>query len=183
MRYIYAICICLISCKTIFASIRLSEAPLACCYSNKMEQSFKDNSQFVVNRVRFSTCTGVGWFPSGFKLLSANLLASSFQRYAFDSKSLACVLERFPNDQQKTKLAWPENLTFSKDGNFLAVSNSSNGKVNIYKVNKKTSKIDAIPIAFVGAFGDVGIHGVRFSPDGNYLGYVTYDPLGKIRFF
>lgn len=73
-------------------------------------------------------------------------------------------------------------MTISSDGKLLAVSNSGTGKICLFQIDSQNSLLNPSPIAFVKA-GDQGLHGIRFSPDGNYLDYVTYDGLGKVRIF
>lgn len=168
---------------SISGAITLSSKPIASCYASKSANTTKQNPQFVLDRIRSSTCTGVDWFHKGNRLISIDLLKSSFQTYAFNPDCAVLSFQTFPNHKYNTKLDSPENLSFSKDGSLLAVSNSAKGNVTLYSVNEQTSDLNILPIAFLGTPGDIGIHGVRFSPDGHYLGYVTYDLPGKIRLF
>lgn len=138
-------------------------------------------AQNIGDRSRFSTCTGVAWFADNTHLISANLLEDSLQIYQFyQGEHILRAKKKYSNNI--TKLGWPENLTISCDGTLLAVSNSATGKICVYKINLDSNLLHPSPIAFVEA-GDQGLHGIRFSPDGNYLAYVTYDGLGKIRVF
>lgn len=183
MNYIFSIVISAIIHSSIRSEIILSSEPTSSCYASKSTKTIKDNPQFILDRIRSSTCTGVDWFHKGDRLISINLLQSSFQTYRFNPNTSILSLQPFQNHKYNTKLDNPENLSFSKDGTLLAVSNSAKGNVTVYNVNTQTSNLDITPIAFIGTPDDIGIHGVRFSPDGHYLGYVTYDSPGKIKFF
>lgn len=138
-------------------------------------------AQKIGNRLRYSTCTGVAWFADNTHLVSANLLDNSLQTYRFNQDShVLQVDKKYRNDI--TQLSWPENLTISRDGTLLAVSNSAKGRVCVYRINPENGQLSASPIAFIDA-DDLRLHGVRFSPDGNFLAYVTYDDKGKIKIF
>ncbi len=164
-------------------SIHVSPQPVAVYKTpdsimHKLSPSWAQN---VGSRFRFSTCTGVAWFADNAHLVSVNLLEHSLQTYRFDRDKHTLKAKKKYNNNT-TLLGWPENVTISRDGTLLAVSNSATGKVCVYRINSNKGILNPSPIAFVEA-GDHGLHGVRFSPDGNYLSYVTYDGLGKVRIF
>jgi len=141
----------------------------------------KDHMQYVGGRARCSTCTGVAWFSDSRHLISANLLDHSAQTYSFNPyKKEILPIKKY--DNSLTLLGWPENLSTSKDGKLLAISNSYTGKANIYRLDTKRAAIYPSPIAQLST-GDHALHGVRFSPDGKYLAYVTYDGRGNVRIF
>lgn len=183
MKYLYtAVLFAAINTISLNA-LSISSKPVATYYTQNsiINRLSKDYLQYVGTRARFSTCTGVAWFSDSFHLISANLLDNSLQTYRFKPKQKKLV-PRKKFDNSVTLIGWPENLSISKNGTLLAVSNSYTGKVTIYRLDPKTSALSPSPIAQIYA-GDHGLHGVRFSPDGRFLSYVTYDGLGKVRIF
>lgn len=167
----------------LLGAIEISKEPVAVCYNPNsiLNGGYDHYAQQVGSRTRLSTCTGVAWFSGGQQLISANLLESSFQIYAFNSSTEQLTPVKSWKQTRITQLGWPENLCISKDEKWLAVTNSYTGKVNLYRVNKHTGVNPAV-VGTVFA-GDTGLHGVRFSSHGDFLSYVTYDNPPKIRVF
>lgn len=163
--------------------IEISKEPIAICYNPNsiLTKEDRTSAQYVENRSRLSTCTGVAWFSNGKQLISANLLESSFQTYTFDCQTNTVRRAKSWKESKLTKLAWPENLCFSKNGKWLAVTNSYTGAVNLYEV-RSGRIINPIPIHTI-SIGDKGLHGIRFSNKGDFLAYVTYESPPKIRIF
>jgi 6-phosphogluconolactonase (cycloisomerase 2 family) len=163
--------------------IEISKQPVAICYNpNSMFKKNHENAkQYVKNRSRFSTCTGVAWFHNGFQLISVNLLKSSFQTYIFNSQNNDLTPIQKWKSTKITQLSWPENLCFSKNGRWLAVTNSYTGNVTLYELNRQ-GELNPNPIQKI-SIGDAGLHGIRFSNNGDFLAYVTYENPPKIRIF
>jgi 6-phosphogluconolactonase (cycloisomerase 2 family) len=141
----------------------------------------EDQLLFIGQRSRFSTCTGVAWFPGQPYLISAGLIHHTLQTFHYDSTSAALIpLEFFPL-AFGTQILKPENLSFSPDGTLLAVANGAKGNVTIYSVHSHT--IDPIPIAVLQEPPKTKIHCVRFSPSGEVLACITFDDQPKISLF
>lgn len=177
---------CLACCSTQLLALAFKQQPVALFYApnSLIGQISPDFMQYVGHRARLSTCTGVAWLLAGqgYTIVSANLLEGSLLLCYFDPRQNRCTLLA-KYDKTVTQLNWPENLSISPDGQLLAISDSYCGTIAFYQ-RCPDGLIIPHPIALLHpGMGDIGLHGIRFSPDGHYLGYVTYDGLGKVRLF
>jgi 6-phosphogluconolactonase (cycloisomerase 2 family) len=134
---------------------------------------------YIGQRGRLATCGGVAWFH-GLHLATLNLLGEAVRTYAFDpstrSFSLLQTLDR------RSGLVRPENLAFSHDGALLAVTNSIDGSVNLFGVDRRSHAVDPSPLATIACGLDVNPHGVGFSPWGHLI-FTTVEDPGSIRCF
>ena len=71
------------------------------------------------------------------------------------------------NQKDGSKLNNPVNVSVSKDQRFLAVTNSGNGLITIYEIDPDLHIANPIPIASLQSEEQL-LHGIRFSPDGNF---------------
>lgn len=174
-------------------AITLSEKPIAV---GKMPHSIllsndKGNAIYVGDRTRYSLCTGAAWFPKDKDhdqyLVTVNLFESTIQTFRFETNSKILEPLDYLTKSNGIKLEKPENATFSHDGKFLAIPSNhewSQRGVNIYEIDYKKGKINPKPISFVPGYAkECRVHGARFSPDDNYLAYVTTDTVGRICFY
>ena len=132
---------------------------------------------YVGRRRRFATCSGLVWI-SGSRILTVNLLGETIHTYDLRSRD-----EWIPGANQPNLkgLARPENLCISPDGRLLAVSNSTEGSVCVFRVNRPDLFIDPEPIARIHNQEDKNTHGVAFSPCGHSLLFSTVDRPGCLR--
>ena len=137
-------------------------------------------SRLIGRRQRHATCSGVAWFH-GRHIATVNLLGNSIHTYQFDEVARSFApLQTLVN---AAGLAEPENLSFSPDGRLLAVTNSRDGAVVLYDVDRSTHRIDPTPVARIHCAGDVNAHGVSFSHCGRFLAFTTVDSPGYLRVF
>ena len=126
----------------------------------------------VGNRKRYSTCTGVAWFHDNY-IAVLNLSGENIVTYKFDKKKKEFTLVQTITNKDGARLSYSENLAISPDGRLLAVANASSHYVTIYTIDENTHVINPAPIIFLPCHGF--IHGVRFSPDSNYVAYTSFD--------
>jgi DNA-binding beta-propeller fold protein YncE len=130
---------------------------------------------FVDARPRLATCGGVAWFH-GLHLATLNLLGNAVHTYRFDSFSQAFAPVQILGNMNG--LVLPENLAFSPGGDLLAITNSIDGAVNLYGVDRRTHAIDATPVTSIKSGGNP--HGVSFSPCSTVLAYSTVENPGGL---
>ena len=131
----------------------------------------------VGNRTRRASCTGVAWFHEKY-LAALNLYGEKITTYQFDEEEKTFTLVQTIANKDGAQLKHPENLVASPDGKLLAVVNSASNRLSIYTIDTDTHIINPIPIFSLPCRGF--IHGARFSPDGNYLAYVSFDKRESI---
>lgn len=177
----FFILFCLTKNFILSALITCSPEPIASCspFESVLHTWPRSYLEYVGNRMRVSTCTGVIWVGNH-KLLSVGVHNLSLDTYAFDPtvpSLVACKSESLKNFQQ-TVLGQLENITITKDGSLAAVSNNGAAAVHLYKIiNAELKHLTEIPK--VGWWN----HGVRFSQEMDYLCYTLFGNPGKIRLF
>lgn len=93
------------------------------------------NPVCVINENDMFECDDINFSPDGKYLAVPNQAGDSVHFYDFDKqtglikKNLALI------KNPDAKLSFPHGLSFSKDGNYLAVSNYGDDKITIYKIN------------------------------------------------
>ncbi len=137
--------------------------------------------EYVENRTRLSTCTGVIWVSDN-KLISIGAHNHSLDTYHFDPtipSLFACKNENL-NDFQTTPVGQLENMAVCKDGSLAAVANNGAASVHLYKiVNTEFTHLAEIPKVGSGWW----VHGTRFSRQMDYIAYTIFGNPGKIILF
>jgi len=135
--------------------------------------------EYVGNRTRLSTCTGVIWVGDN-KLISIGAHNHSLDTYQFDPTipSLFAYKNENLNDFQKTPIGQLENIAVSKDGSLAAVSNNGASSIHLYKI-VNTEFVHIAEIPKVGWWN----HGTRFSRQMDYIAYTIFGNPGKIMLF
>lgn len=156
--------------------------PYAIAYTPNsiLQEKERHIPEFAGMRSRYSTCTGVFWFPNNKKLGVISFLNASLQFYEFNEKSKVLKPKECLTNE-KNYLHHPENLAISKDGKLLAIACNGTGALPIYRMDSKRNVMPMEPATYLGNLGDVKLHGVSFSWDNCFLGYVTLDEPGNIR--
>ena len=135
--------------------------------------------EYVGNRQRLTTCTGVIWVNDK-KLLSLGGHNLSLDTYQFDPtvpSLFACKSEDL-SSYQRSLLGQLENLAVSKNGSLAAVSNNGAAAIHLYKITDG-QLIHCAEIPKVGWWN----HGVRFSQAMDYLAYTLFGDPGNIMLF
>lgn len=135
--------------------------------------------EYVGNRIRLSTCTGVIWIGDD-KLVSVGVHNRSLDTYQFDPSipALSACKNEILDTFQKTPLGQLENIAISKDGSLAAISNNGHAAVHLYTIsNAELNHIAEIPK--VGWW----THGVRFSREMDYIVYTIFGNPGRIMLF
>ncbi|MFK7895346.1 MAG: hypothetical protein AB8G23_05900 [Myxococcota bacterium] len=134
-------------------------------------------------RRRYGTCSGVAWFHENY-VATTNLLGNVIHTYRVsrppgEGQGAVTLLQTLHNAPTIEK---PENIAFSPDGRFAAITDMGPGDVKILSVDPETHLLSTSPIARVGG-EDRTAHGVAFSKCGRFLAYTTIDKPGVIRLF
>ena len=130
----------------------------------------------IGKRSRFATCTAVCWLTSDI-IASLNLYGNSIVTYCYNPvKNDFTILQEITNEDG-ARLSMSEHMSISPCGKLIAVCSApplSNPTpkscVNIYRF--LNNKINPIPVFSVEE--EHLIHNVRFTPNGKYLSYTTY---------
>lgn len=169
--------------------LRAWRAPrVARCYAERpvavqrMPDSLLDRKierapQFVGNRTRLSTCSGVVWIGSS-RLVTVQLLRSVVHAYDFSPEDASF---RAVEQADLQRLAYPENLAVSPNRRLLAISNGGNGSACLYRVREPGPAVEPEPIARIHNPGDTLTHGITFSACGRFLLLSTLDRPGCFR--
>ena len=125
----------------------------------------------VGSRKRYGTATGVSWFHGNY-LAILNLYGEKIVTYHFDkAKNEFTPLQHIKNSEPR--LQFPEQLTVSPNGRFLAVCNPGASNIQFYAIDLTTHLINPSPIFLLPTGGFT--HNVRFSPDGAYFAYASFN--------
>ena len=135
---------------------------------------------FVGNRQRWATCTGAAWFHGNY-LAVLNLYGEQLCSYRYDKEQNSFHLLQQIKNQPEALLKMPENLTVSPDGTILALCNSVSSTLNFYTIDRTTHIINPVPFYTIPTHSL--IHNIRFSPDGNYVGFVSFNNKQAIRIY
>lgn len=169
--------------RNLFLSAEIAISPQPVASSSPLQSVLhtwpREYLEYVGNRVRLSTCTGVIWVGDN-KLISTGAHNHSLDTYQFDPT--ISLLFAYKNENldafQKTPLGQLENLAVTKDGSLAAVTNNGSAAVQLYKVsNDELAHAAEIPKA------GWWVHGVRFSRSMKYLAYTMFGFPGEILLF
>jgi DNA-binding beta-propeller fold protein YncE len=135
--------------------------------------------EYVGNRLRLSTCTGVIWVGDQ-QLISIGFHNHSIDTYHFDPTIPNLFAYKSEDLQafQKSKLGKLENIALSQDGAMIAVTNNGSIAVHLYKITD-SEMIHRAEIPKVGFW----THGVEFSRHMDYLAYTLFGDPGKIMLY
>ena len=131
---------------------------------------------FLGSRKRYATCTGATWFHGNY-LAVLNLYGEKIITYRFDEEKNQFSQVQLITSQDGARLKCAENLSVSPDGTLLAVC-SDNFGLSIYTIDSKSHLINPVPIFLLPCRGL--IHNVRFSFDGAYLAFTSWDSNASI---
>lgn len=139
----------------------------------------KEYLEYVGNRIRLSTCTGVIWIGDD-KLVSVGVHNRSLDTYQFDPATprLSAYKNEILDTFQKTPLGQLENIAITSDGSLAAISNNGQASVHLYT----TTKAELTHIAEIPKVG-WWTHGVRFSREMDYIVYTIFGNPGRIMLF
>lgn len=168
----------LFSCVEVL-SFSITNTPICSVYTPDSILNKKENylPLFVGDRTRYSTCTGVAWFHGNY-LAVLNLYGRNIRTYEFNEETEQFSLVQHISNKDGAQLCYSENLAVCPDGTLLAVCYNFPPGINIYAIDLSTHLINPKPIYTIKATDLV--HRVRFSPDGSYLAYVTFDKKESI---
>lgn len=182
MRKCYLFILCCISKSFALSStLTCSQVPIASSspFLSVLHTWPKEYLEYVGERKRISTCTGVIWLENN-TLFSIGVHNLSLDTYHFDQNGPALVASKSENLStfQKTKLGQLENIAISPDGSLAAISNNGKAAIHFYKIaGEELTHLAEIPK--VGWW----VHGVRFSRGMDYLAYTLFGDPGKIMLF
>jgi len=135
---------------------------------------------YIGRRRRVATCTGLAWFHDRY-LATVNLSSSAIHVYRHDQVEDSLVLAQSLDGLPEVK--YPDNIACSPDGRLLALTNSTDGKVNLFRLDTESHRIVPEVVATLHCAGDRNPHGIAFSPCSTILAYSTVDEPGVIRLF
>lgn len=161
-------------------SFYINQKPIITIYTPDSILNQKQNyhQNYAGNKERYATCTGASWFHNDY-LATLNLFGNKITIYNFDIQQKKFNLNQEITNRDGASLYNSENLTVSPNGKFLAVcSDAPNPGINIYELNLENHKLNPTPIFTTKATKLV--HNIRFTSDGKYLGYVTFDDYNAI---
>ncbi|MCM3676446.1 MULTISPECIES: hypothetical protein [Peribacillus] len=132
-----------------------------------------------MNSERYATCTAVGWFNNNHYLATLNLATETLHTYAFNTQDHSFTLLQTLNNQNGMQLHWPDALAFSPDGSYLAITNTKQNmcSINMYHIDPQTHLINPVPFQVIRHPHAI-FHGVRFSPNSQYMISTTTDSSG-----
>lgn len=169
--------------KSFVLSAQVTSSPEPIASSSPLQSVLhtwpREYLEYVGNRMRLSTCTGVIWAGNN-KLISIGVHNLSLDTYQFDPAipSLFAYKNEDLNAFQKKPLGQLENIAICEDGSLVAVSNNGTTSVLLYKIsNAQLTHIAEIPK--VGWW----THGVRFSRRMDYIAHTIFGDPGKIMLF
>jgi hypothetical protein len=136
---------------------------------------------------RFSTCGGVAWFHEDYVAI-INFGGNNITTYKIDKKNNTAEQIQILSNKDGIDLDCAENITFSKNGLFLAISSLSqmrfqSPRITFYTIDPITHLIDPLPIHTIYHNGTWGCHGVRFSPISDFFAFTTIDQAGSVSFY
>lgn len=162
----------------------VSQTPIAVAYTPnsilRKKVPFRTPSMPKKKR-RYSTCTDVAWINNNSNLAVINYAAEIIHVYAFDRQNLSFTLNQTLSNQNGMQLHEPDKFAFSPNGLYLAVANNKYRKasVNMYQVDPKTQLINPVPFQVI-KHKSSRFHGVRFSPNSQYMVSTITDGSGRI---
>ncbi len=171
----YTLLVLWLSC--FFEIVPFNNKPICTVYTPDSILHHKTKYQpcFEGIRKRWATCTGAAWFHGNY-LATLNLYGETIITYSFDEEKKEFTILQQIKNQPEAKLGHSEQLAISPDGTLLAVANNKPGVgayFSIYTIDLTSHLINPIPIFSLPIRGF--IHNVRFSPDGKYFAYASFD--------
>lgn len=155
--------------------VAIQHLPRAACLSDDASAPLP---YYIGSRARHATCGGVAWFH-GHRLAVVHLLGNAVHTYEFDAAT--STLKPLQNLVGLQGLAEPENLAFAPDGDLLAITNSIDCTMNLYRVDRHSHLIESTPAAAIRPTSAVSPHGVAFAPRSGILLYSTVEDPGGLR--
>ncbi len=120
---------------------------------------------------------GVAFSPSGDFIAVTNSLANTvtFYRRVGNQGAIYEKTPAFSIKGPKSQLNYPHDLSFSPDGQSLAVANRGGNAITIYRKNPFQDYYDSIPIAIIGGKKSkiMAPDAVRYSPVENTIAVVN----------
>jgi len=157
-------------------SYTIDNTPICTIHTPNSILNEKENYEirFVGNRTRYATCTSAAWFHDNC-LAILNLYGKKLITYVFDKETKTCTEFQEINMQHKAPSLRPEHITVSPNGTLLAVchSRANKGCIIVYAIDTNTHLINPVPIFSLPIKGFV--HNVRFTHDGKYLAFASFD--------
>lgn len=143
-----------------------------------LENKEKYSPIAIGKRLRFATCTSVCWLNDNI-IASLNLYGDKIQSYFFNKNTMELTLLQEITNKDGANLSMCEHFSISACKKYIAIcSDMPNACVNIYKIDDLI-----LPIPIFTITEKTLIHNVRFTLDGKYLAYVTFDKLESIKIF
>ena len=135
---------------------------------------------FANGRKRYATCSGVSWFH-GDHLACVNLLGRTIQVHRFDAalRNLTMV----QSIVHPRMLKKPENLCFSPDGSFVALTDMALAGCLIFRVDRRSHHIEQGHHVVLRNPDDRTAHGVGVSRCGGFVAHTTVDRPGVVRVY
>lgn len=105
---------------------------------------------------------GIAFTPSGDMIVVANSLANTvtFYKRIDEQGPIYETTPSFAIEGSDSQLNYPHDVSFSPDGNYLAVANRQSSAITIYKKSNSHHGFDTIPIAIIA-----GEQSRIFAPD------------------
>lgn len=174
MKQLYILLFIILLYTPITSAVVIQGKPIAIVYTPNSILNHKE--QYVAATVgakkRHATCTAAAWFHKNY-IVSLNLYGEKMLVYHFNEETKQFSIVQEINNQRGAKLRHPEHLSMHPSGKLLAVCNATGSTVALYSINLDTHLINPTPLYC--AFSNDLIHNARFTADGNYLAYVSFD--------
>lgn len=114
---------------------------------------------------------GLTFSPSGDLIAVANSLANTITFYKRIEAGVYETTPAYTIQGEESWLNYPHDLSFSRDGTFLAVANRSGNAITLYRKNLEKNQFENTPFAMIqGRYTHISApDAVRFSPTDNLL--------------
>lgn len=133
------------------------------------------------NEIEAGIPKGITFSPDGACLLVTLSETNSVINYTLDySMDRIISTPRQVLSGAFSQLSRPEDIKFTADGNYFAVSNSSNDTVTFYMYDKENNSIVNYSPSYIIENPDAELsfpHGLAFSSDGKYLAVTQFGPV------
>lgn len=124
---------------------------------------------------------GITFSPDGSSLAITFAITNSIAIYQVDwvnEQILSTPIQVL--EGMKSMLSRPEDVKFSADGTYCAVSNSSEDTITFYQYDKESNRFPTdVPFSILdNSTANLSFpHGLSFSADGKYLGVTQFGPV------